>query len=98
MEPTDPQSTPSSAAIAAEQAPALLAAIRLRLTTTRPHRQMTDDRRRALALTYATDAAGYLTNASAALERALLAAMPPVQHNTPITRAAYAKTIHTTGA
>ncbi|WP_143669115.1 hypothetical protein [Streptomyces sp. wa1063] len=72
----------------AATAPRLLLDIADRLTTIRPASPILPPRRAALALRYATDAAGYDTPASHTLERALLRAMPEITR--PITRGEYA--------
>lgn len=73
-----------------EQGRAGLLAIADRLTGRRPTGSIDDARRHALALTFATDAAGYLTDASDALERELLAHMPKIEPRSSITRGEYA--------
>ncbi|RLV66333.1 hypothetical protein STAN_1854 [Streptomyces sp. CBMAI 2042] len=69
-------------------APRLLLTIADRLTTTRPASPILPPRRAALALRYATEAAGYDTPASHTLERSLLRLMPEITR--PITRGEYA--------
>jgi hypothetical protein len=78
-----------TAPITAEGRAALLA-IADRLTTRRPTGSIDNARRHALALTFATDAAGYLTEASDALEQELLAHMPEIEPRSSITRGEYA--------
>jgi hypothetical protein len=73
-----------------EQGRAGLLAIAARLTDRRPTGTIDDARRRAMALTFATDAAGYLTEASDALEQELLAHMPEIERRSSITRGEYA--------
>ncbi|MFD3749728.1 hypothetical protein ACFWVT_05585 [Streptomyces cyaneofuscatus] len=69
-------------------APTVLLTIADRLTSTRPASPILPPRRAALALRYATDAAGYDTPASHTLERSLLRLMPEITR--PITRGEYA--------
>ncbi|MER7814517.1 hypothetical protein [Streptomyces sp. NPDC096153] len=59
-----------------------------RLTTERPDATIDDARRMALALTYATDQAGFRTAAADSLEREVLIHMPRIEQ--PITRGEYA--------
>ncbi|MFE5853561.1 hypothetical protein ACFQ61_10155 [Streptomyces sp. NPDC056500] len=87
MEPTQ---TPEPTAPLSPQARTTLLAIATRLTEKRPNASLDDARRRALALTYATNAAGFLTDASTALEREVLDAMPPITRDSKVTRAEYA--------
>lgn len=79
----------------AATAPRLLLDIADRLTTFRPASPILPPRRAALALRYATDAAGYDTPASHTLERALLRAMPEITR--PITRGEYALLLRKAG-
>jgi hypothetical protein len=72
------------------QARTALLGIADRLTGRRPTGTIDDARRRAMALTFATDAAGYLTEASDALEQELLAHMPEIERHSSITRGEYA--------
>lgn len=76
-------------------APRLLLDIADRLTTIRPASPILPPRRVALALRYATDAAGYDTPASHTLERALLRLMPTIDR--PITRGEYALLLRKAG-
>ncbi|MFJ9890867.1 hypothetical protein ACIQRW_34155 [Streptomyces sp. NPDC091287] len=76
-------------------APRLLLDIADRLTTIRPASPILPPRRQALALRYATDAAGYDTPASHTLERALLRLMPTIDR--PITRGEYALLLRKAG-
>jgi hypothetical protein len=73
-----------------EEARAGLLAIAARLTDRRPTGSIDNARRLALALTVATDAAGFLTDASDALEQELLAHMPEIEPRSSITRGKYA--------
>jgi len=73
-----------------EQARAALLAIADRLTERRPTGSIDNARRHALALTFATDTAGYLTDASEALEQELLSHMPKIEPRSSITRCEYA--------
>ncbi|MFD3640982.1 hypothetical protein [Streptomyces griseus] len=76
-------------------APRLLLDIADRLTTVRPASPILPPRRAALALRYATEAAGYDTPANHTLERALLRLMPTIDR--PITRGEYALLLRKAG-
>jgi hypothetical protein len=73
-----------------DQARTALLAIADRLAGRRPTGTIDNARRHALALTLATDTAGYLTEASDALEQELLAHMPEIEPRSSITRGEYA--------